>query len=202
MITTPTRERGFTLIEVLVSLLVLSIGLFGMLAVIITSLKMNSSSVYRTIASQQAYAMAETLRANPTTVGTTNTAAAIAFSTPGVTPAFTATCLQAAGCSQGTTTTNGFVQMSLKMWQDQLAALLPQGQGITCQDNASPPAAPTSNAGVINWNCSGPTIPPAQPAPYVVKVCWNESRIAASSSVTGTGGTTESGGMLCTYTNL
>ena len=191
MRTSFTREKGFTLIEVLVSLLVLSIGLFGILAIIINSLKMNSSSVYRTIAAQQAYAMAETLRANPTALGTISPAAAVAFSTPGVTPSYTSSCLQTAGCTRGTNATNGFVQMSLQMWQDQLAALLPQGTGTICQDSTPADGTPA------NWQCDG-----AANAPYVVKICWNESRIAASTTITGNGGTTGTGGALCTYTSL
>lgn len=183
-------------------MLVVSIGLFGMLSIIITSLKMNSSSVYRSIASQQAYAMAETLRANPTAVGTVSAASAVAFSTSGLVPTFTLSCLQTAGCARGTTTTPGFVQMSLKMWSDQLAALLPNGTGTVCQDSSP------NDGTLANWLCNGPTgsqLPTDQNAPYVVKVCWDESRIAASSSVisTGTtGGTHGTGGALCTYTNL
>jgi len=185
MMAAPARQPGFTLIEVLISLLILSIGLFSILAVIITSLKLNSSSVYRTIASQQAYAMAEVLRANPSAIGTANAASAVAFSAPGVT-AITASCLNATGCSR-----SALVTTSLQMWQDQLASVLPQGTGTICQDSTPSDGTPA------NWQCNG-----AAQAPYVVKICWNESRIAASSSVTGTGGTTGTGGALCTYTTL
>jgi type IV pilus assembly protein PilV len=197
MITSPKRGKGFTLIEVLVTLLVLSVGLFGILAVIIKSLQMNSSSVYRTIASQQAYAMAETLRANPTAVGTANAASAVAFSTSGVAATtIDTTCLNATGCAR-----NAFIANSLYMWNQQLAALLPQGQGTICQDSTPNDGTPA------NWLCNGPTgtqTPTDQNAPYVVKVCWNESRIAASSSViaSASGVTSGTGGALCTYTNL
>jgi type IV pilus assembly protein PilV len=190
-LTTSANQKGFTLLEVLVSLLVLSIGLFGMLSIIITSLKMNSSSVYRTIASQQAYAMAETLRANPTAVGTVNAASAVAFSS---TPAaYSATCLQSVGCARGSTSANGYVQMSMRMWLDQLAALLPKGTGTVCQDSTPNDGTP------VNWQCDG-----TANAPYVVKVCWDESRISASSSVAGTAasGYWAGGSALCTYTNL
>jgi type IV pilus assembly protein PilV len=199
MITTSSAEKGFSLIEVLVSLVVLTIGLFGILGIIITSMQMNSSSVYRTIAAQQAYAMAETLRANPTALGTASAASAVAFAS--ATSAVVNTCLQSAGCSRGSTGANGFVQMSISMWQAQLAAVLPYGTGTICQDG-------TPNDGTsANWMCDGPSgtqTPTNNNAPYVVKVCWNESRIAASSSVvvSTSGGTSGSGGALCTYTNL
>lgn len=202
MFTAFTRARGFTLIEVLVTLLVLSIGLFGMLAVIVNSLKMNSSSVYRTIAAQQATALAETLRANPTAVGSTFVPVAgvtpYAFSSiaiSAITPTTTLSCLQAAGCAGAAPLPrNEFILTSMDMWQKQLAAVLPSGTGTVCRDS-------TPNDGTsANWLCDG-----AANAPYVIKVCWNESRIAASNSasaVTGTGGTFGTGGALCTYTNL
>ena len=56
------------MVEVLVTILVVSLGLFGILAVVINSLKLSSSSTYRTIAAQQANALAEVIRANPPTL--------------------------------------------------------------------------------------------------------------------------------------
>jgi type IV pilus assembly protein PilV len=185
MIKNPPDEKGFTLIEVLVSILILSIGIFSILAVIIVSLQLNSSSVYRTIASQQAYAFAEILRANPTTLGTVNAASAVAFTAPG-SAVISTSCLQSAGCAR-----NNFVPTSLALWRQQLLSVLPQGQGTVCQDSTPNDGTPA------NWLCNA-----AVQAPYVIKICWDESRIAASSSVSGTGGTTSTGGVLCTYTNL
>lgn len=47
----PNAEQGLTLIEVLVALLVLSIGLAGMAAMHLSALKSTSSSYYRSLAS-------------------------------------------------------------------------------------------------------------------------------------------------------
>ncbi len=178
-------------------MLVLSIGLFGILAVIITSLQLNSSSVYRTIAAQQAHAMAETLRANPTTLATTNAASGVAFSTTaasGLAVGITQSCLTAAGCAGASPAPrNEFIGTSLQMWNTQLAALLPQGVGTVCQDS-------TPNDGTsANWACDG-----AVNAPYVVKVCWSESRVSGSNAVNAgvSGGYWTGGALLCTYTNL
>lgn len=189
MKTLPAEVKGFTLIEVLVTLLVVSIGIFSILAVITVSLQLNSSSVYRTIASQQAYAMAEALRANPSTLGTINSSLAVTFANPGSGGTST-TCWNAAGCTR-----NFYVASTIDAWNKQLAALLPAGTGTVCLDS-------TPNDGTsANWACDGATNPKA---PYVVKVCWNESRIAASSSVNNGagGGTSGGGGALCTYTSL
>jgi type IV pilus assembly protein PilV len=187
MNTAVVKAKGFSLVEVLVTLLVVSIGLFSIMAVITVSLQLNSSSVYRTIASQQAYAMAEMLRANPTTTGTINPASQVTFANPGAGSAST-TCWNA-GC-----TPNTYIFTMIDAWNKQLAAVLPSGAGTVCLDSTPNDGTPA------NWACDGATTPQA---PYVVKVCWNESRIAASSSVGTTGSVISGGGgLLCTYTNL
>src|SRR5262249_23001163 len=58
--------RGFTLVEVLVTLVVMSIGLLGLAALQLTSLKANHGSATRTQAVYLAYDIIERMRANPT----------------------------------------------------------------------------------------------------------------------------------------
>ncbi len=58
------QQRGFTLIEVLVAALVLSIGLLGLAALSATSLKLNMSSAQRTQAANLSYAITDAMRAN------------------------------------------------------------------------------------------------------------------------------------------
>src|SRR5262249_56408603 len=60
------RARGFTLIEALVALLVLSIGLLGVAALQLTSLRSNPSSSFRSQATLLAYDVVDRMRANPT----------------------------------------------------------------------------------------------------------------------------------------
>jgi type IV pilus assembly protein PilV len=60
----PRASRGFTLIEALVALLVLSIGLLGVAALQLTSLRSNTSSSYRSQATFLAYDIADRMRAN------------------------------------------------------------------------------------------------------------------------------------------
>ena len=56
--------RGFSLIEVLVSIVVLSIGLLGLAALQVSGLRVGQSSFYRAQAAQFATDMADRLRAN------------------------------------------------------------------------------------------------------------------------------------------
>lgn len=57
-------QRGATLIEVLIALLVLSIGLLGMAGLQSQSIKVNHSAYYRSQATFLAYDIAERMRAN------------------------------------------------------------------------------------------------------------------------------------------
>lgn len=58
------RSRGLTLVEILIALVILSIGLLGLAGLQTASLKFNSSAYYRTQATALAYGMADRLRAN------------------------------------------------------------------------------------------------------------------------------------------
>ncbi|MBN2886612.1 MAG: type IV pilus modification protein PilV, partial [Chromatiaceae bacterium] len=60
----PRRQRAFTLIEVLVAVLVLSVGLLGLAGLHGVSLKLNRGAALRTQASQLAYEITDAMRAN------------------------------------------------------------------------------------------------------------------------------------------
>lgn len=64
------NDRGFTLLEVLIALLVLSIGLLGLAALQTTGLRSNQMASMRTQATQVAYDITDRMRANP--AGITN----------------------------------------------------------------------------------------------------------------------------------
>lgn len=62
------KNAGFTLIEVLIAMLVLAIGLLGLAALQINSLRNNQSAYNRTQATLLAYEMADRMRTNKTAV--------------------------------------------------------------------------------------------------------------------------------------
>ena len=57
-------QRGFTLIEILVTVLIVSLGLLGMAALQIGGIRNDQNAYYRTVADQIAYDVADRLRAN------------------------------------------------------------------------------------------------------------------------------------------
>ena len=63
-VTTKTREKGFTLLEILVTLVILAIGLLGLLSLQIVSLKNNHSAQLRTTAIVHAYDILDRIRLN------------------------------------------------------------------------------------------------------------------------------------------
>lgn len=58
------KNAGFTLIEVLVTMVIMAIGLLGLAGLQGASLKNNQSAYYRSQASQLAYDLADRMRAN------------------------------------------------------------------------------------------------------------------------------------------
>jgi len=65
---TPHPASGFTMIEVMVALLVLSVGLLGLASLQANGLRQNASAYMRTQAIVLANDMADRMRANPTEV--------------------------------------------------------------------------------------------------------------------------------------
>jgi type IV pilus assembly protein PilV len=115
----PTRPAGgFTLLEVMVALLVLSIGLLGIGKLVMLSARANDSAYMRSQATALAYSILDAMRANrnEALVGTYNIAV-------GAGPA-AVVCTAAAPCDSTTQAQN-----DLNLWKTSLAAALPAGDG-------------------------------------------------------------------------
>ena len=104
-------QWGFTLLEVLIAIVVLSIGLLGLAGLQAAGLRNNNSAYMRTVATQQVSDMADRMRANP------------AGAYAGTAGAATADCL-AAGCAPATMAAHDIFE-----WNTANTALLPSGQG-------------------------------------------------------------------------
>jgi len=59
------RDKGFTLLEVVIALLVLSIGLLGLAGLQTVGLRSNQMAIMRTLATQSASDMSDRMHANP-----------------------------------------------------------------------------------------------------------------------------------------
>jgi len=144
-------EFGTTLMEVLVSLLVLSGGLLGIASVQAVSLRNNQAALYRTQATMLTSEIIERMRGNKTGVD--------ADAYDDVAGAATAACFTTAGCTP--------VQMAsqdILDWSTAVAAALPSGVGVVCLDATGN----DGTAAVPACDGSG-TI-------YAVKIFWDDNR--------------------------
>ena len=67
----PSRTDGFSLLESLIALVVFSIGFLALTLLMHTSLQNTNSAFYRSVATEQAYDMADRIRANRGAAGVT-----------------------------------------------------------------------------------------------------------------------------------
>ena len=139
--------RGFTLIEVLVAIVIFSIGMLGLLGLTSNGLLMTYTANYTTTGAQLAYAMADSARVNLPQLAS--------YDDPGYT--YEEGCFTATGCGEEEIVYTGF-----KQWSDMVANTLPAGEGHICRD-ASP-----SDGNPDDWECDA-----AATAPFTVKVCWS-----------------------------
>lgn len=149
--TTPARSGGATMIEVLVSLLIFSVGLLGMVGLQTLSLRNTQSAYFRTQATVMAEDIMERMRANPQGARAGSYAAASGQ--------LNSACLSVGGCSPA-----ALAQHDLAEWQAALAEALPMGSGRVCVDSTpddGTPAAPACD-GVGNWQA--------------VKIWWDDNR--------------------------
>lgn len=144
-------HSGATLIEVLISLLILAIGLLGMTGLQTVSLRNTQSAYLRTQASIASNDIVERIRAN-LQGGEANNYDANAG-------AVTAACNTIAGCTAGQLAANDIAE-----WNVALAADLPAGAGIVCADATPEDGTPGTPA------CDG------LGDDYAVKIWWDEDR--------------------------
>jgi type IV pilus assembly protein PilV len=178
-----TRRRGSTMIEVMVAILILAFGMMGMLGMFLNSLKISSGSIYRNSATQHAYMMADIMRANVTNLQN--------YFSPTATA--TSACFTSSGC-----TTTQIPNTEYKVWQTQLAGLLPAGQGKVCRDSVASNSSsrPTNNmASFMTCDNTGE---------LVVKVCWDETRIQSGNFGINNSNSSQfqAGSAQCIYTGL
>jgi len=160
----PRRGTGFTMLEVLVAILILSVGLLGLAGIYVVSVQNTKGANLRTLATQQAYDIADRMRAN---IG------ALTVLSPTVPFYHMPTATQHAACYTGTCTSQQMAENDYYEWNNPASAtsnarVLPGGNGVVCLDS-------TPNDGT--WD--GTTLTPACDGlgtGYAIKLWWIEER--------------------------
>lgn len=132
---------GFSLIEVLVALLVLSIGLLGLAALQTTGLTLNHESYGRTQAVLQAYDIIDRIRANKSDSGgaVNSTYDSVTLgAAPGTTD-----------CTSTTCTGTRLAEYDIRKWNAANTSLLANGKGAICKGNFSTDLSSCSTTGSI-----------------------------------------------------
>jgi len=121
-----TGQRGFTLIEVLVTVIILAIGLLGLAGLQLTALKYNHSAYMRSQAIILTNDITDRMRANLDMATAGNYSIAL-----GVVPAVVSCEGVGANCSPA-----DVAAADLSDWKQQLAAVLPSGDGAIVQNGS------------------------------------------------------------------
>lgn len=153
--TSPQRQSGFTLIEVLVAALLLSIGLVGLAGLQGASLMSNQSSFMRSQVTALAYDLADRMRANVQGANANRYDPSAAKSI--------GACKTTTGCS-----VRQLARNDLAEWNTAIAAYLPDGQGWVCIDST-----PDDGASAANPQCDGTG------TNFAIKIWWDDNRDGA-----------------------
>jgi type IV pilus assembly protein PilV len=133
-----SNQKGFSLIEVLVALLIISFGLLGVAGMQALSISNTSVADFRSLAALQASSMAAAMSSNEgywqTPLATTSvTVIGTTISGTGLTNSSTV-------CSSTLCTATQMAEFDLQNWGQTLAAVLPNGYGtINCSLPANAP---------------------------------------------------------------
>jgi type IV pilus assembly protein PilV len=127
------NQNGFTLLEVLVTLLIVSLGLLGIAGIIANSLKVNQGAYARTQASWVASDIIDRMRANRVTAEVSPSPYAMA---------------NCAAAPAGT----AVAALDLRNWCAELVAALPSGTGDGTVTMAA--ASPWNVTVVVRWDDS------------------------------------------------
>jgi type IV pilus assembly protein PilV len=146
-------QRGYIMFEVLISVLVISVGFIGLAGMQVGGLAAANDSPFRSKAVYLSYQMADRVRANmPGAVAGNYDNLTGTGANPG--------CVTT-GCTSAQMAANDFFE-----WAAEVAALLPGGVGVICRDTT-----PDDGTAIAPACASAPG------APLAVKVWWTENGI-------------------------
>ncbi len=153
------RQRGFTLAEVLVSLVIFAFGMLGVAGLQVVSLASMDSAQYRSVATLKAAEMAERMRANPLAIypGQGGAHASCRTSHYNDRHESPASCAPAELAGD-----------DVWDWNEELAARLPGGKGLVCFDATPDDGTPEAPL------CDGTS------GVVAVKVWWTEKPRSAT----------------------
>lgn len=167
------KQRGYTLIEVLVAMLVFSLGLLGMAGLQIEGLKQNQNAYVRSQALIAAGDIADRMRSNVTGV-----AAGSYFGDETAHTAIDAT------CNKKACTAAELASYDVKNWKFNLQNTIPFGGGcITRQKIDDVVIGALSTKDALSAYCKGDESASGNQEPITIYVWWNAQRYKNSAEI-------------------
>lgn len=162
--TVSARACGFSLVEVLVSMLVLAVGVIGAVGLQLAALRTTQQSVYQTSALQIASDIADTVHAWRSLTLESRADAVIPVidynSVDGAEPDPPASLCFTDACDA-----QALIESEIYQWKKRIKSALPSGRVLVCYDSEPWDAGKQ----VLRWGCSGTS---DGNTPLVIKIGW------------------------------
>lgn len=161
MISRRHSNSGFTMLEVLISIVILAFGLLGIAGLQVFALANSQNASQRLTATALANDMADRLKTNMGGVDSGS------YNAPNLSSYKSRSGCTAVGanCTPEEAATNDLFE-----WQNMVAANLPNGVGIVCRDST-----PDDGANASSHGCDNNGI-----VMYVIKIWWSDDRATKS----------------------
>lgn len=159
-----SRQRGMTMIEVLISIVVFAFGLLGIAGLLVVAIRGGYSAQQRSLATQLAYDITDRTRANLVGFngGNYDKPALSAYTTQ------VTNCTNATSAAPGCTTAE-MAQNDLYEWQNLIKSTLGgTAAGIICKDSSA--ASGTWTGSALTADCDG------SGTAYAIKIYWADER--------------------------
>lgn len=174
-----STQRGFTLVEVLVSIVILSIGVLGAVGMQAAALRSNKEVRYQAIAGSMGRELAEKMRGNHT-VGVQTTATANPYLLNTTLADTSSISVPSPNCFTSTCVTGLQVAAwDVYEWQTRMITALPSARIVICMDEQ-----PFTAGGDPKWGCTDTG------NVAVLKLSWNRANARGATDFTS--GTTPS----------
>lgn len=178
LMTAERAQHGFSLLEVLVAVFVLSFGMLGMVGLQSFSLQANRQARMASTAAGLAREMAEMMRGNKEQARLTTNNPYFVDLSGSLTPPTASYCLNVSNTSTGCTSATDTANAEMTEWLRRVGTELPGAKVQICFDNA-----PYDSNNLPQWGCSG------SGTDYVayIKLAWTQvstDRTATGSAVT------------------
>lgn len=169
-------QRGFTLVEVLVAIVILSIGILGAVGMQVTAIRMNKEVRFQATALSLAKELAEKMRGNKDVAIQTTSAANPYLLSVTLAPSDSVS-LSSTNCyTSQCTTALDVAKWDIYDWQLRMRDTLPSPRIVVCMDSD-----PYDSTGQPKWACDGTgTV-------ATLKVAWNRANTMGETDFTSTG---------------